>query len=203
MTGTCLENDGTPALAWGDKHNDESGANIYSSRGYAYRNCTDYVAWKLQSLGVASKWTSGLGNGGNWYDNVPAGLRRGSVPAVGAAAVWPAGVAGNSFGHVAYVEAVNSNGTITVSEYNYSLDGTGDTRTDTPAHMHFTEFVYFADKMTNPPGNGGNAPPPALTGASPIQNGGFNQDTSHWSVSGTANLAYNNASSTPNVYPYE
>ncbi|HSW81645.1 MAG TPA: cutinase family protein, partial [Candidatus Saccharimonas sp.] len=56
----------------------------------------------------------------------------------------------------------------------------------------------------NPPGpSSPPPPPPALTGASPIQNGGFNQDTSHWSVSGSANLVFNNASSTPNTYPYE
>lgn len=208
VTGSCLESNGSPALAWGDKHDDESGANIYSSRGYAYRNCTDYVAWKLRSLGVTSNWTSGLGNGGDWYDNAAnkSGLSRGIVPRVGAAAVWPAGVAGNSYGHVAYVEAVNSDGTITVSEYNYNLDGTGDIRTDTPAHMHFTEFVYFADKMTNPPGSSGSVgsgTPPVPSGASPIQNGGFNGNTAHWSANGSANLAYNNASTTPNVYPYE
>ena len=110
-----------------------------SSRGYGYRNCTDYVAWKLQSLGVPASKTSGLGNGGDWYDRAAAkGLDRGTTPRYGAAAVITGGL-----GHVAFVEAVHSNGTITVSEYNNKGDGNGGWRTDTPARLGFSRYVYF------------------------------------------------------------
>lgn len=135
----------------------DSSGNGYSPNGYAYRNCTDYVAWKLKSLGVADNWVRGLGNGGDWYANAAnkSGLSRGTDPAVGAAAVVPSSTPGfGGYGHVAYVEAVHSDGTITVSEYNYDLMGDYHTRTGKPSDMHFTEFVYFADKMTNPPTNG-------------------------------------------------
>jgi surface antigen len=157
-SGLCKNNAGVTTYEWGPDHGNEN--TIYSGRGYAYRNCTDYVAWKLQSLGVADSWTRGLGNGGQWYDNAgsKSGLSRGTTPAVGAAAVVPADTPGfGGYGHVAYVEAVNSNGTITVSEYNGDLMGDYDTRVGTPAAMHFTEFVYFADKMTSQPVNGGGS----------------------------------------------
>ena len=118
-----------------------------SGRGYYYRNCTDYVAWKLQSLGVPEDKTPGLGNGGSWYTRAQVkGLPTGTTAAAGAAAVQP-----GSPGHVAYVESVNTDGTITVSEYNKNQDGTGGTRTGTASGLGFTQFVYFASYMTNPP----------------------------------------------------
>jgi len=144
----------------------DSAGNGWSPYGYAYRNCTDYVAWKLQSLGVDDSWTRGLGNGGDWYDKAAnkSGLSRGTVPKVGAAAVVPSSTPGfGGFGHVAYVEAVSKDSsgtvtTITVSEYNYDLNGNYHTRSGKPSDMHFTEFVYFGDKMTSPPSNsGGNS----------------------------------------------
>jgi hypothetical protein len=116
---------------------------------------------------VADSWTRGLGNGGEWYANAAnkKGLSRGTTPRVGAAAIVPSDTPGfGGYGHVAYVEAVNKdNGgavtTITVSEYNYDLHGHFNSRSGKPAAMHFVEFVYFGDKMTNPPsdlGGGGS-----------------------------------------------
>jgi len=118
--------------------------SIYSARGYAYRNCTDFVAWKLQSLGVPDSKTRGLGNGGEWAANAMgrAGVTVNNVPAYGAAAVMPS-TSNNPYGHVAFVEAVNSNGTITISEYNYGWGGTYNQRTATAASMGFTQFVHF------------------------------------------------------------
>lgn len=128
--------------------------NEYSSYGYAYRNCTDFVAWKLVSLGVPASKVKGLGNGGNWYDNaLNNGLSRGSTPAVGAAVIQESSSA-HPFGHVAYVTAV-SGSTITIQEYNYYGDGTGDTRTGTATALGFSnEYVYFPSLMTVPPGGG-------------------------------------------------
>lgn len=139
---------------WGMKRNDTTGKNIYSSRGYAHRNCTDYVAWKLQSLGVTANLTGGLGNGGQWYENAAnkSELKRGTVPKVGAAAVVPHDTPDyGGYGHVAYVEAVHSDGTMTVSEYNRDRDGAGSVRRGKPSDMKFTQFIYFGEHMTNPP----------------------------------------------------
>ncbi|HKX73131.1 MAG TPA: hypothetical protein VJM32_03910 [Candidatus Saccharimonadales bacterium] len=61
----------------------------------------------------------------------------------------------------------------------------------------FVDPIAFLD--AHPLQGGGN--PPLPTGSSPIKNGGFNLDTSHWSVSGSANLArYTSVSGTN---PYE
>lgn len=119
------------------------GGTWYSSRGYGYRNCTDYVAWKLQSLGVPSSRTSGLGNGGEWATKAQgrAGVTVNQTPAYGAAAVNPNAAAG--FGHVSFVESVNSNGTITISEYNYGTKGGYGSRTGTKAQLGITDFVHF------------------------------------------------------------
>lgn len=147
---------------WGPDKNNY--LTIYSTRGYAYRNCTDYVAWKLQSMGVADKWTRGLGHGGAWYASASnkTGLKRGNTPQVGAAAIVPISKNDN-YGHVAYVEQVNKDSdgkvtTITVSEYNYGQGGNYGTRTGKPAALGFTLFVYFGEHMTNPPSESGSNP---------------------------------------------
>ena len=117
-----------------------------SSRGYYYRNCTDYVAWKLRDLGVSGGLTSGLGNGGEWATKAtenPIEVRTVSFrPKYGAAAVSTTG----DYGHVAFVESVNENGTITVSEYNKREDGNFGTRTGTPSSLGFSRFVHFGLK---------------------------------------------------------
>ena len=111
----------------------------YREGGYEYRNCTDYVKWKESTLGVSVPNT--WGNGGDWYNNAPAS-EKSTVPIAGDAAVRPT-TATDHFGHVAYVESVNADGTITVSEYNHDTHGNGDMRTATAASMGFTEFVDF------------------------------------------------------------
>lgn len=115
----------------------------YSGYGYAYRNCTDYVAWKLQSLGVADVKTRGLGNGNEWASKAAgrSGVTVNDTPAYGAAAVQTSG----TYGHVAFVQSVNTDGTITVSEYNHGwpLDGNYGTRTGTVGALGFVKFVHF------------------------------------------------------------
>lgn len=115
--------------------------------GYQYRNCTDYAQWRLSGLGGSVP--PGLGNGGMWYDNSPVN-KRSSTPQPGYAAVKPGAV-----GHVAVVESVNSNGTITISEYNGSGTGEGRVRTGTASSMGFTQFVNFG--ASAPLGGSGGA----------------------------------------------
>lgn len=113
--------------------------------GYEYRNCTDYVAWKEESLGASSSIVNGLGNGGQWYNSAPAS-ERSLTPRAGDAAVDTSG----TFGHVAYVESVNYadpsnplNDNITVSEYNHDIQGHGDFRTGKVSDLGFSKFVDF------------------------------------------------------------
>lgn len=78
----------------------DSAGNTYF-KGY----CTWYVKDRRPDL------PNMLGNGGQWTANAAAkGYATGSTPQVGAVA--------ETSGHVAYVEAVNADGTITISEMN-------------------------------------------------------------------------------------
>jgi surface antigen len=124
----------------------------WSSRGYGYRNCTDYVAWKEGTIGVSVPRT--WGNGGDWYSSAPTS-EQSTTPAAWDAAVKPSTWANGKEtdpGHVAFVESVNSDGTITVSEYNHDAAGDGDTWTGPPSDRGFTEFVDFG---VHPAGSGG------------------------------------------------
>lgn len=74
---------------------------------YAYGNCTWYVKNRRSDL------PNMLGNGGSWSASASRqGYATGSTPRAGAVA--------EQAGHVAYVEKVNGNGTVTISEMNYA-----------------------------------------------------------------------------------
>jgi surface antigen len=123
---------------WG-VYDDNHVFHPYRDGGYEYRNCTDYVKWKEGTIGVSVPNT--WGNGGEWYGHASAS-QKSDTPEAGDAAVKPV-TSTDGFGHVAYVESVNGDGTITVSEYNHDAQGHGDTRTGTPGEMGFTKFVNF------------------------------------------------------------
>ena len=89
--------------------------------GYGCRQCVSYTAWKvLQKTGrTASYW----GNANQWPNSARrAGYVVGNQPRAQSVAVMTAG----PYGHVAWVESVNSNGTLNVSQYNYWLPGTSN-----------------------------------------------------------------------------
>lgn len=98
------------------------GTEAHDNNGFAYRNCTSYVAWKLESLGVKLPYGRLLGHAKTWDDNARNyDYDVDDSPRVGDAAVWNKG----PYGHVAYVEAVDDHDnddpdddTVTVSEYN-------------------------------------------------------------------------------------
>lgn len=105
--------------------------------GYYYRNCTDYVAWKLISLGVTKQAVSGLGNAGRWDDNAPSkGLGVYNTPIVGSVAV------DERYGHVVFVEAVNGQN-LTISEYNWGSTGGYGSRTGTASQLGLSKFIDF------------------------------------------------------------
>jgi surface antigen len=76
-------------------------------------NCTNYVAWRLiRTGGFSTTAVGGLGNAGAWDTGaLLKGYTVNRTPAVGAVAQWDSN-------HVAYVEQVNSDGTIVISESN-------------------------------------------------------------------------------------
>lgn len=88
--------------------------------GMCYRQCVSYVAWKVANSGRFMPHWGGRGNANLWDDNARgAGIPVNSTPAPGAVAVSNSG----QWGHVMYVESVNGNGTINISQYNVGLDG--------------------------------------------------------------------------------
>jgi outer membrane protein assembly factor BamB len=126
---------------WGTIHNDNSSKSEQSPYGYDYRNCTDYVAWEVASLGVLPAQYKGLGNAKDWPTKAPGkGLTVDTTPAIGAAAVKTTG----TFGHVAFISAYNSStGVMTVQEYNHFQDGNYGTRSGTLSNLGFSQVVHF------------------------------------------------------------
>lgn len=87
------------------------------------KQCTSYVAWKLNAVGVPFHNLMGggrFGDAGNWANNARRlGYKVNHTPAVGAVAQWEPGAFGHSrWGHVAYVTKVEG-GMIEIEEYNY------------------------------------------------------------------------------------
>lgn len=88
--------------------------------GLYTRECVSYVAWKIHSTGRYVPHFGGAGNANQWPSTAARhGIPSGSTPKAGAAAVMNIGY----YGHVMYVESVNGDGTITVSDYNFAWDG--------------------------------------------------------------------------------
>lgn len=87
----------------------------YSYTGGYVCQCTSYAGWKVKErYGITiSAW----GNANNWANTAKKlGYRVDHTPEAGSVAVSTSG----QWGHVMWVENVNSNGTINVSEYNNS-----------------------------------------------------------------------------------
>src|SRR5262245_14578786 len=98
--------------------------------GFALRNCTSFVAWRLRETNGVGDFASDMsgvhwGNAADWDEAARAlGYLVDDVPAVGAVAQTDAG----SHGHVAWVTAVGD-GTVTIEEYNMAVAGGYDVRT--------------------------------------------------------------------------
>lgn len=88
--------------------------------GLYTRECVSYVAWKVANSGRYVPHFAGAGHAYQWPSTLARhGIAQGSTPKAGAAAV----MYGGPYGHVMYVESVNGDGTITVSDYNLGVDG--------------------------------------------------------------------------------
>lgn len=99
-----------------------------AGNSYYYGYCTWYAKQRRPDL------PNRLGNGGQWLMNAAAqGYATGTTPRAGAIA--------ETYGHVAYVESVNSDGTIVISEMNGPAGfGVVGTRT-VPASQYFG-YIY-------------------------------------------------------------
>lgn len=94
---------------------------VLDNWGMYNRECVSYVAWKIASTGRYMPgwgWQS-MGNAAQWPAAASGSIPQGSTPRVGSAAVWGSSAGLGPLGHVAYVEVVNSDGSIEVSQYNF------------------------------------------------------------------------------------
>lgn len=109
----------------------------YGANGYDYGFCTYWVALRRQQVG--KPLPSNLGNASTWpYLARAYGLSVGSTPAVYAAVVTS--TVGE--GHVAFVESVNADGSITVSEMNHAGWAVVDRRTFSAAEAANFSYIY-------------------------------------------------------------
>lgn len=130
------------------------------SWNFCKSNCTSWVAWKVNQ---ASGYTS-LGQGAsnypfynqmtspalshakNWDTRLASiGYAVNNNPAAGCLAQWNE-TSSNQYGHIAYVHSVSSNGSVTISEYNYSPLCEYDTRTISTSSSNYPDnFIHIQD----------------------------------------------------------
>ncbi|MBK7612697.1 MAG: CHAP domain-containing protein [Actinomycetales bacterium] len=94
--------------------------------GYYYRNCTDFVAWRLRHANGFTGLPGGIGNAatwGSWAKDPGHNYPVNDTPAVGAVA-W---FSDSNWGHVAWVAAVNADGTVLTENYNSTYKYGGKT----------------------------------------------------------------------------
>jgi surface antigen len=107
-----------------------SGQGKWPNR-FAYGYCTWYVANK--------RYIPWLGNAIEWWPNARAyGFAEGQLPRVGAVMVTRE----SGYGHVAYVEAVNGDGSWLVSEMNFVGWNRVSSRTIRPGQIPLVGFIY-------------------------------------------------------------
>lgn len=102
---------------WGYLSTGGADGNGGDGRGYGCRQCASYVAWRFaKETGIYPRW----GDAKNFtYGATSLGYQEGG-PQAGSIAVMDPSTAGNSYGHVAWVESSNGDGSIIVSQYNYN-----------------------------------------------------------------------------------
>lgn len=118
-------------FAWG-------GSAVYGANGYDYGWCTWHAANRRIQIGRPVP--SNMGNAISWYSVAQrSGLAVGTTPAAGAV-LWHARLGG--WGHVAFVEKINEDGSIEVSDMNYPIWGRVTYRTVPPSEFGNYRFIY-------------------------------------------------------------
>lgn len=128
----------------------------YSSYKFAYRNCTDFVAWRLNSangVNFTNQYANVpyWGNAKDWWtaaltDSAKAqGVRADDTPVIGAIAWQGTG----KFGHVAWVADVVG-GNVTIEEYNVNWSGAYRARTVSASQFR---YIHVRDLANNPHGS--------------------------------------------------
>lgn len=105
--------------------------------GMYNRECVSYTAFRVAASGRYMPYWGGIGNANQWDDNARnQGIPVDGSPRAGDVAISNAGY----YGHAMYVESVNPNGTINISQYNADWAGTYSTNTISPGGLVFIHF---------------------------------------------------------------
>lgn len=84
--------------------------------GMYARQCVSYTAWKVYQKNGHMPYWGGHGNANQWPGNArAAGIPVSKTPRAGSVGVIMAG----EYGHVVWVDSVNGDGTINISQYNF------------------------------------------------------------------------------------
>jgi surface antigen len=119
-------------FAWG-------GGPIYGSNGYDYGYCTWWAATRRAQVGHSIP--SNLGNASTWKLLAQrAGIPVGNTPQK-YAVIWTP--PRDYYGHVGFVENVNADGSVVVSEMNVIGWGKVDTKTLSPAEAANYGYIYY------------------------------------------------------------
>lgn len=113
--------------------------SVIDDWGMYNRECVSYTAFKVWASGRHMPYWGGHGNANQWDDNA----RAAGIPMSYGGGAKAGDVAisnGGTWGHAMYVESVNGNGTINVSQYNVNLDGRYSTTTIGQGGLYFIHF---------------------------------------------------------------
>lgn len=109
--------------------------------GMYNRECVSYVAWKVyQKNGSMPYWGNVPANAKNWPALAQnAGYGTGYTPRVGAAGV----IYGGPYGHIVWVDSINGDGTINISQYNYGYPMGQFSRMYNVSPSTYDIYIYF------------------------------------------------------------
>ena len=111
--------------------------SVLDDWGMYNRECVSYTAFRVAASGRYMPYWGGVGNANQWDDNArAAGIPTDYNPRPGDVAISNRGF----YGHAMYVESVNGDGSITISQYNANLDGRYSVRTISPSGLVFIHF---------------------------------------------------------------
>lgn len=112
--------------------------SIVDTWGMYNRECVSYTAFRVAASGRFMPYWGGRGNANQWDDNArAAGIPTDNNPQPGDIAISNSGF----YGHAMYVEGVNGDGTINISQYNAAWDGRYSTRNN--VSVGNLVFIHF------------------------------------------------------------
>jgi peptidoglycan hydrolase CwlO-like protein len=130
---------GTVAGPWGNWGCNYAKDNVIDNWGMYNRECVSYTAYRVAASGRNMPNWGGIGDANMWPDNARAAgipMDYGGNARVGDVAISTAG----TWGHAMYVESVNGDGTVTVSQYNQDFQGNYSVNTRSVGSLYFIHF---------------------------------------------------------------